>query len=63
MKAGEGHFASACRDRTRDYKLEESRLKLDIRKKFFTVKVMRCWNRLSRDAVCPPLPTGVQGQV
>ena len=34
-----------------------SRLKkvdLDLRKKSFTVRVMRCWNRLPRDVVAIP---------
>lgn len=43
-------LTSYC-SKKRGFKLKEEKIRLDTRKKFFTQRVMRHWNRLPKDVI------------
>ena len=64
-KDGEGLCIREGRDRMRgnSFKLKEGRFRLDLRKKFFPVRVVRPWHRLPRAAVAAPSLEGFKARL
>jgi len=60
---GAGTRARSDRARGDGFKLKEGRFRLDIRKKFFTLRVVKPWPRLPREAAAPLSLAGLKARL
>jgi len=58
-----GEWDITPRTRGDGFRLKEGRFRLDIRKKFFPVRVGRLWPRLPREAVAAPSLAGFKARL
>jgi len=65
VEMGENLCSKACCDRTRGhgFKLREGRFRLDRRKKFFTMRVVKTLAHIAQRGSGGSIPENVQGQV
>jgi len=64
-KAGVELLIMVCGDRTSSngLKLKEGRFRLDVRKKFLSLRVVRPWHRLPGEAVAAPSPAVLKARL
>lgn len=63
-KDGERISSRSCCHRIMSnvFNLEDVRFRLDIKKKFFTVRIRKHWTRLPREVVNAPIPINIADQ-
>lgn len=64
-KSGDRLFSRASWEKTKGngLLLKEGRFRLDIRKKYLEIRVVKLWDRLPREVVDASIPGNIQGRV